>query len=232
VQTPRVAPCNFSDESAIPQKHKGTLAGYYLNATRTAELDSFGTAPLDRPRDTSRPRECRPGRNLRPRPQSLPAKLSGAPRRSLAGCLAGAQSSVAPKASNALGLTGTMSYPLRQSSSIRKPAHFRGDGTLCEAVLFRRCHRRTRCRVRCSLRKASAPPHSRTVPARHQSENKPPRDENNATGSSVFCHSERSRGTCFLRSSNLALKALQPMFRVVARPSRNRLDVPATPPLA
>jgi hypothetical protein len=59
----------------------------------------------------------------------------------------------------------------------------------------------------------------------------PPRDENNATGRSVFCHSERSRGTCFLRSSNLALKALQPMFRVVARPSRNRLDVTATPPL-
>ena len=77
----------------------------------------------------------------------------------------------------------------------------------------------------------SAPPHSRTVPARHQSENKPPRDENNATGSSVFCHSERSRGTCFPRSSNLALKALQPMFRIVARPSRNRLDVTATPPL-
>src|SRR5580700_4943168 len=76
----------------------------------------------------------------------------------------------------------------------------------------------------------SAPPPSRTVPARHQSENKPPRDENDATGSSVFCHSERSRGTCFLRSS-LALKAFQPMFRVVARPSRNRLDVTATPPL-
>src|ERR1700722_7711023 len=77
----------------------------------------------------------------------------------------------------------------------------------------------------------SAPPHSRTVPARHPSENKPPRDENNATGRSVFCHSVRSRGTCFLRSSNLALKALQPMFRAVARPSRNRLDVTATPPL-
>jgi hypothetical protein len=76
--------------------------------------------------------------------------------------------------------------------------------------------------------------HRRTVepfPRGIQSENKPPRDENNATGSSVFCHSERSRGTCFLRSSNLALKALQPMFRVVARPNRNRLDVTATPPL-
>ena len=47
----------------------------------------------------------------------------------------------------------------------------------------------------------------------------------------MFCHSERSRGTCFLRSSNLALKALQPMFRVEARPCRNRLDVTATPPL-
>ena len=125
-----------------------------------------------------------------------------------------------------------MSYPLRRSSSTRNPAHFRGDGTLWEAVLFRRCRRRTRCRARCSLGKANQ--HRRTVEPFPRGINRkinPPRDENNATGRSGFCHSVRSRGTCFLRSSNLALQALRPMLRAARRPSRNRLDVTATPPL-